>query len=244
MSSNRAVIFVSGTFQYLVGHARRLEREAGLPLTPRAAKTGRDIAFPLNAGGWLAKALIVCGLMVGFTAPVYAQLRAGITNPLEVGGGYAYTRGYPADGSSGFDLNGGTASLAYRFGDRIALVGDFGVYHFNNSGPGITSTMYTYLFGPRLVLRHSGGESRFAPFTQVLVGGGRLNASTVGISAGENSFALAAGGGLDINSGGHFAFRIIEAEYLMTRFAHPDGSSATQNNVRISAGIIFRFGHR
>ena len=244
MSSNGAVVFVSGTLQCLAAHARRLERQAGPPVTPRAVKTGRDISFPLRAGGWLARAFIVCGLMYGFAAPVYAQQRAGITNPLEIGGGYAYVRGNPADGSSGFNLNGGTASLAYRFGDRIALVGDFGVYHFNNSGPGITSTMYTYLFGPRMVLRRSGGERRFTPFTQLLVGGGRLNASTTGISAGENGFALAAGGGLDINSGGHFAFRVIEAEYLMTRFAHPDGSSATQNNVRVSAGIIFRFGGR
>jgi hypothetical protein len=101
--------------------------------------------------------------------------------------------------------------------------------------------MYTYLAGPRL---HRAREGRFAPFAQVLIGAGRLTASTNVISAGENSVAIAAGGGLDLAGRHHFAFRLIEAEYLLTRFAHPNGSSATQNNVRVSAGLVFRFGNR
>ena len=238
MSPNAVVVIVRRILQNFTAQAGQLERLSKPLGIPRKHISQARIL------GWLTKAVIVGGLVCGFAAPIRAQLRAGITAPLEVGGGYAYTRGNPDSGGSGFNLNGGTASLTYRFHDYIALVGDFGVYHFNDSGPGITSTMYTYLFGPRLVLRHRGGEGRFAPFTQVLVGGGRLNASTTGVSAGENGFALAAGGGLDLNTGGHFAFRIIEAEYLMTRFAHPDGSSATQNNVRISSGIVFRFGSR
>ena len=76
--------------------------------------------------------------------------------------------------------------------------------------------MYTYLAGPRL---HRAREGRFAPFAQVLIGAGRLTASTNGISAGENSVAIAAGGGLDLAGRHHFAFRLFEAEYLLTRFA-------------------------
>jgi len=41
----------------------------------------------------------------------------------------------------------------------------------------------------------------------------------------------------------HFAIRIIQAEYLMTRFAsYTTGATGTQNDVRLSAGIVFRFG--
>jgi hypothetical protein len=79
---------------------------------------------------------------------------------------------------------------------------------------------------------------------QILAGGGRLNASSSGISAGENSFAIAVGGGLDLTIRHRLAIRVIETDYLLTRFAHPDGTSASQNNVRISTGLVFRFGAR
>ena len=108
-------------------------------------------------------------------------------------------------------------------------------------GGGLSGTMYTYTGGPRLPVP---GNHRRKPFVQLLAGGGRLNASSSGISAGENSFAMAIGGGLDFTIRHRLAIRVIEADYLLTQFAHPDGSSAAQNNVRISAGLVFRFGVR
>ena len=177
-----------------------------------------------------------------FATPACAQVPTGATPQFDLSGGYAYTRGNSSVSSS-FDLNGGTASFTYHFREHLAFVGDFGAYRFSDAGPGLTSTMYTYLAGPRLPL-HRKHEGRFAPFVQVLAGAARLNASAGGIDAGENSFAIAAGGGLDLSASHHFAFRVVEAEYLLTRFPHPDGSSATQNNVRLSAGLVFRFGSR
>ena len=47
---------------------------------------------------------------------------------------------------------------------------------------------------------------------------------------------MTAGGGVDWNATTHIGIRLIQAEYLMTRFA-----SETQNNARISAGVVFRF---
>jgi len=99
--------------------------------------------------------------------------------------------------------------------------------------------MYTYLFGPRMMFNRSG---RAEPFAQILAGGGRLNASSRGIEAGENAFAIAFGGGLDIPLHSHFTIRVVEADYLVTRFANGSGSSATQNSFRLSAGLVFRFG--
>jgi outer membrane protein OmpA-like peptidoglycan-associated protein len=41
----------------------------------------------------------------------------------------------------------------------------------------------------------------------------------------------------------HFAIRLIQAEYLMTRFQdYSTGSTASQNDMRLSAGIVFLFG--
>ena len=184
-----------------------------------------------------------CSLLFISLVAVRAQQPSGAPPLLELSGGYAYTHGESESGL-GFNLNGSTASLAYQFNNRLAVVGDFGVYRFSNPGPGLTSTMYTYLVGPRVALRRSGGESRIAPFAQVLLGGGRLNASAGGVDAGENSLTVAVGGGLNVSAGRRFSIRLFEADYLLTRFNHPDGSSATQNNVRISAGIVFHFGNR
>jgi hypothetical protein len=47
---------------------------------------------------------------------------------------------------------------------------------------------------------------------------------------------LAAGGGLDWNATTHIGIRVIQAEYVMTRFG-----GDTQNNARISTGVVFRW---
>jgi hypothetical protein len=169
-----------------------------------------------------------------------AQEASGRVSQCELAGQYAYTRGISEPGV-GFNLNGGAASFAYSISNRLDLVGDFGVGRFSNLTPGLSSTMYTYMAGPRVIVwrPHNGGVTAFA---HVLAGAGRLNARANGISAGENSIAVAAGGGLDLSRGGRFAIRLIEAEYLVTRFDHPNGTAAMQNNVRVSAGLVLRFG--
>jgi hypothetical protein len=56
---------------------------------------------------------------------------------------------------------------------------------------------------------------------------------------------MTAGGGLDIRVHPHFAIRIVQAEYLMTRFTNLNtGADATQNDMRLSSGLVFRFGGR
>jgi outer membrane protein OmpA-like peptidoglycan-associated protein len=59
----------------------------------------------------------------------------------------------------------------------------------------------------------------------------------------EDKFAMTAGAGLDIKLRHHFAIRVIQAEYLLTDFENlTTGASATQNDMRLSSGIVFRFG--
>ena len=194
-----------------------------------------------NISSFALACLLLCVLSA---SPAGAQQPSGKASQFELAGSYAYTRGSVGDSDGSFNLNGGNASFSYNFRDRLAFVGDFGAYHFSGLGPGLTSTMYTYLFGPRLAIRNTREDARFMPFAQILLGGGRLNAGANGISAGENGLAMAAGGGLDLSSGHHFSIRLFEGEYFLTRFANPDGSSATQSNVRLSAGIVFHFGSR
>jgi outer membrane protein with beta-barrel domain len=175
-----------------------------------------------------------------------AQQAPALTPQFEVSGTYSYIRANAANSDGGYNLNGGSASFAYNFNDRFALVADGGIYRFGGLPSGLDSTMYTYLFGPRFTFRKLRFRklSRLTPFTQVLLGGGRLNASASGISAGENGFSMAIGGGLDFPIRRRFSIRLIQAEYLLTRFDRVTGESATQNDVRISAGLVFRFGSK
>ena len=180
-------------------------------------------------------------LLGAFTSTAGAQQGLVSTPQFEVSGTYSYIRANASNSGGGFNLNGVSGSFAYNFSDHFSLVGDGGAYRFSGLPNGLDSTMYTYLFGPRLrfpKFRH------VMPFAQILLGGGRLNASSSSVNAGENGFSMAAGGGVDWPLHGHFAVRLVEADYLLTRFSRVDGSSATQNDLRISAGLVFRFGSR
>jgi hypothetical protein len=177
--------------------------------------------------------IALCGTL---TTMAKAQAPVPITVPqYEVSGSYSYLR---AESNQGFNLNGVSATFAHRFTDQLSVLADFGGYKFSGLPAGLNSTMYTYLFGPRFSVRK---WDRVTPFGQALLGVGRLNANSGAIAAGENGFAMSIGGGADLNIRRRWAFRMIQTDYLLTRFAHTDGSSATQNDLRISTGLVFRF---
>ena len=189
----------------------------------------------------------------------YSKGLDSYTPRLEVFLGYSYLRAVPtlAEGNRLVWLNGGSASIAFNFNRYLGLVGDFGGFNETRllvPGAGGSpsnvlavddGTVFTYLFGPRLSYRKN---DRITPFAQVLFGGIRASQETLCPSCApvlptENMFAMTAGGGLDVKVRHHLAIRIVQAEYLMTNFEdRTTGKSATQNNMRISTGIVFRFG--
>ena len=155
-------------------------------------------------------------------------------------------------------LNGGSASLAFNFNRFVALVADIGGYDDSQlqlSGTGAnqpitvnsSGTAFTYLFGPRFTI---GKQRRVSIFAQVLAGGVHASAVTVTNCTSaciplpaQNALAITGGGGVDIRLSHHISLRPIQAEYMLTRFAAvPSGSSASQNDLRLSSGLVFRFG--
>lgn len=166
--------------------------------------------------------LMVMGAVLALAVSAVAQEKAP---RVDVAVGYSYVRDTTNEG----DFHGGSGSIAYNFSRRWGLVADFGGYKLAGDQPG-DLTVYTYLFGPRLSLR----AKHLTLFGQVLLGGARASSG----STSQNSFALSAGPGLDWNIGNRFAIRLFQAEYLMTRF----GTNVHQNNARLSAGLVFRFG--
>jgi len=65
------------------------------------------------------------------------------------------------------------------------------------------------------------------------------------LATSNNVFATALGGGVDVRLTDHIAVKPIQVEYFMTQLP----SAATnlhyaQNNLRYSAGVVFRFGSK
>jgi outer membrane protein OmpA-like peptidoglycan-associated protein len=194
------------------------------------------------------------------TATPYASGQYFGTPRAELFVGYSYLRAMPAPavGNRLMWMNGGSTSLALNFNRYLGVVGDFGAYtnsemRFQN-GYGSTVDVdnanvgaFSYLFGPRISFR---SHSRVTPFVQALFGEMHANAVTLTnctssctFLPSEDTFAWAAGGGLDVRVRRHFAIRLIQAEYLMTRFPdYSTGLTTSQNDMRLSSGIVFRFG--
>jgi len=164
----------------------------------------------------LRRMLLVIGLSALASPLVQAQ------DKVEVFGGYSYMR---FRASSSVNLNGWEVSGQYKFTDWLGGVADVGGYYgsFGNIG---TST-YTYLFGPQVSL-----PSRVSPFGHLLLGG--AHNSTGGV--GNSSFSMALGGGFDAEMVHGIHWRIIQMDYLLTQFG-----GGSQNNFRLSTGILFRF---
>jgi len=192
-------------------------------------------------------------------SPYSGGLNNGVPR-FELFAGYSYVRAVPtlAAGNRLMWMNGGSASLAFNLNRYLGLVADFGAYtnsQMRFTGA-YTSTVnvnnanvaaFSYLFGPRLSFRN---YDRITPFAQALFGGVHANqvtltgcTSSCTLLPAEDAFAMTAGGGLDVRVHHHFAIRIIQAEYLMTRFqSYTTGTTAMQNDMRLSAGIVFRMG--
>jgi len=169
-----------------------------------------------------------------------ATARAQETPKVDVFAGYSYFRNNPSTaGASSFSLNGGSASVAYNANNWLSGVADFGAYHNGNIlSTGTNGTLSTYLFGPRVSYRHFG---RVTPFGEVLFGVAHAGASIAGTSGSDNAFAMSLGGGFDYKLSQHFAIRPVKVDYLLTRFPETGTSNQTQNNLRVSTGIVFRF---
>src|SRR5580704_3974960 len=176
---------------------------------------------------------------------------------------YSYAR-YTASHNfaSSYSLNGGGGELDYNFTKYLGIKGDFQGYGSNTQrftapagsavcplgcSANIQGNLFTYLFGPQIGIR----TGKIRPYGQVLLGGAHSNVyGNLGLVSGVvfskapsgNSFALAAGGGVDIaiNHSGTIAFRPAEIDYLYTRFNN--SASSGQNSFQYKAGVVFNFG--
>jgi opacity protein-like surface antigen len=164
------------------------------------------------------------------------------TPKFEVGVTYSGVHLDAANNSGQRTGNGGSGSFEYNVNKYLGVVADFGGYA--NTRTGIDDKFITYMFGPRLNLRHN----RLNPYVQSLFGGGYAWSGPSNNN--QNAFVYAIGGGLDYGLTRHIAIKPVQVEYLRTAFDSTKLGDSTstfgdhQNGVRYSAGIVFRFGEK
>jgi opacity protein-like surface antigen len=175
-------------------------------------------------------------------------LFAGLANAQLPGGNVFLGYSYENTNSSTLDLDlsranlhGWEASFEGKVLPWIGIVADVAGHYGSQSfvqptpnGPqniNVTGHQQEYLFGPRL----SVPVGRVTPFAEVMVGLAHIHTGGTLPGPSNTSFATAVGGGIDYRVVRPLALR-VEGDYIRTKFF-----SATQNNLRLSAGIVLRF---
>ncbi|HET6935407.1 MAG TPA: hypothetical protein VFI72_11260, partial [Candidatus Angelobacter sp.] len=164
------------------------------------------------------------------------------TPAVEVFAGYDFTRINPPGPK--FNSHGGIGSITGNINKWFGLSAEMSGVKPSDTPAGTDATAYTYLFGPQF----NGRSDHLNTFVHFLFGAARLNADVsgapttgfLGATTHENAFAMALGGGFDAKLAKHFAWRIVQADYLMTAFK--DGHNDRQHNFRAGTGLVFRFG--
>jgi len=153
---------------------------------------------------------------------------------------------------------GGGGTLAYNVSSVVGIAADLGGCKIFSNAYGLGNTvdgnMFTYLFGPRFTYRSG---SKVEPFFEVNFGGTRISlsckssASSCLSAAGsntysKNAFAMTVGGGFQIKASKKVSIRLIQAEYLYTRFGNNCAQTAcsfnnNQNSFRLKSGIVLNW---
>lgn len=188
-------------------------------------------------------------LFIALLLTIPQLARAQHFEGIEVFGGYSYLQDnlsstyspfYVVPFGSNFSMNGWQASITEKAADWIGLVQEFGGYYGTENLLGVDNHFSTFsiLSGPRFYyLRFKG----FIPFAHALFGYDQTTVKLTGqgYKATSSSYAMAFGGGLDVNVSRGLALRLFQVDYY-----RPSLFGSSQNDMRVTAGVVFRFGGR
>lgn len=197
-------------------------------------------------------------LFIGLTLFMPLMVLAQDAPKVEIFGGYSYFRTPSGFFSNQFggpytsivdnpSLNGWTVSVAGNANSWLGVVADVGGYYARAKtstfihGVVPTSTLgntnvklYSFLFGPQLSYRKN---EHVTPFIHALFGGVRETfGPEISVGGSKTDFGMAFGGGVDVKVAEHAAIRVIQADYMRSRFGWK-----AENNVRLSFGAVVRF---
>jgi opacity protein-like surface antigen len=163
-----------------------------------------------------------------------------------------------------FNANGVSGQFMYNFYKGLGVAFEAGLVTKDTSRAIFSNRQAQFLIGPRYGFYN---HSRFTPFVEVLFGAARGSVSldlnrvqdvfpsssislpdnvSARLTASRTSFAMMAGGGLDIRlTEKVITYRLFDADYYLCR---PDslitGQNVNKNNVRLTTGVNFTWGGR
>ena len=175
----------------------------------------------------MRKISVVMLVLLALTGLASAQVPKG-----NIFAGYSYARA-DIGGVNRANLNGWNGSLEGKLFPFVGVVADVSGHYGSQDFAGVTGDgrLLTAVFGPRV----SFSVGKIRPFAEAMFGVSHLKVDFPASSATGTSFASAYGGGIDYHLVPFLAWR-VEADALRTSF-----SSGTQNNFRLSTGIVFNF---
>jgi Outer membrane protein beta-barrel domain len=182
----------------------------------------------------MLRQLAVACAVACMALPAYAQGQRGVQRGMtvELGGGFAYTE----FNSSGWPNHEGYyGSIALNVTPWLQIYAD-GDQQFGSVAGGNTR-LYGDHIGGRFYYRPR--YEMLNPFAEALFGVSRLdlNLTPPGPKYSENGFSFRTGGGLDLSINRYWSVRAFEVDYYRTPFFQ-----IHQNNLWISAGVVFKFG--
>lgn len=136
--------------------------------------------------------------------------------------------------ATSLNLNGVSFSAQENLNSWFGGVLDFSTYFGKENG--LKTNAQTLSYGPVFSYRKN---KTIVPFAHAMVGVERAGTNYLNVSQPEERLAVLAGGGLDANVTPRLALRLIQADYLMTQF-----SNSRQDNIRLSAGVVFYLGKK
>lgn len=190
-------------------------------------------------------------MLAAFAAPDNAQGQGTGPEPqfsrVAIFGGYSYMRAGTLFSGTTINLHGASFSTAVYLNGSVGIAGDVGVYHASNIANQFSLTVSSYQLGPRLRFPN---QTRFTPFGQFLLGGGHAGGTLYTSSLGpglapigtNNCFLYTIGGGVDYRLTNRLGIRMVQAEYLHSEFLNGSVVGYQQNNLRLTAGVVFNFG--
>ena len=215
--------------------------------------------------------LVCAGLLLAAVGTAAAQ---DDFPKVETSPGFMFMTTEPSFGGS---KSGGCAgiggTIAYNVTSLVGLAADLGtckVFGLDNTygiGSKVGGSESTFLFGPRFTIRN---KSPFRPFFELNIGavrakvscnsgdfGNACNSTVVNplivvanpgnTSASKSAFGLSVGGGFDLRLSKKVSWRVVQAEYLYSRFGNDCqlaycSNNNNQNSFRLKSALVVGWG--
>ena len=211
-------------------------------------RLGRSSLFAVSskiASFWLLAGMVVCAQKADDIA-----VRPHLSTDLAVT--YNAESSQLVQNQCCFWMQGGGVDAAFNFWKGLGLAGSFNGRRASEAAPSVDVNEITLAAGPRYTFTWSAHNSeagawpRWQIFTQGLFGGvhafNGVYPGSTGATSSAGSFALQAGGGVNLLFKRNLGLRLFGLDYARTTL--PNGAGNRQNNMRLGCGVTVHFGGR